>query len=439
MTNPNYRPRERVTTRTQPYNSTDDGPLRVMLLATNVDELGGVQRVIKDLAVSLSSRRIDVELVSLWELDTAVKLGGYPQFNQRTLMRSRWFESLLSEKTWEKIGLRATRRRRLDQPMWRSAAQNLRELMEMRRPTVAVAMDVMAAGLVADARASCCLKIAQYHNSFESLARGRDLERLAASVKEFDALVALTEEDAKEFRRSGFLAPVITHIPNSIEAGKAVKEASREKLVLAAGRYHTQKSFDLLLRAWALIPESVRQGWQLHLMGEGPERERLVQLAQRLFPGAKDVVIGERGDVRNALASASIFALSSQHEGFPMVLLEALSAGTPVIATNCAPGVREILADGDAGMLVPLADPTAFAAGLERLMLSPYLRQQYATQGSDHILKFSQQRVTDDWVALFAALGLNLPVVGSNGYFAPGNEAPHSESGFMRERTSRDS
>lgn len=386
-----------------PSRMTIDAELRVVLLAANVDELGGVQRVIKDLASSLTSRGITVELVSLWELDSAVRLDGYPEFSQCSLTRARWFESLLPESVWEKIGLRATRRRRLDFLLWASAARRLRRSLTAAG-TIVIAMDIVAASLVASAGIKSCIKIAQYHNSFESLAQGRDLSRLRKAVNEFDALVALTGQDADEFTRAGFPVPVVTHIPNSIAADQLPARRSRENVVLAAGRYHPQKSFDLLLRAWAQVPATARLGWQLRLMGEGPERTRLVQLAQSLFPSSKDVIVGGRGNVRRELTSASVFALSSQHEGFPMVMLEALAAGTAVIATDCAPGVREILADGAAGVLVPASDHLAYAAGLESLLVDPSFRRRLGTRGLEHVAQFSPERVTDSWIALFDVL-----------------------------------
>lgn len=133
-------------------------------------------------------------------------------------------------------------------------------------------------------------------------------------------------------------------------------------VVLAVGRLAEQKGFDVLLRAFAVLRE--RRPCRLMVLGEGPLRDRLADLARELavepdvaFPGFVD-------DPFPYMASADLFVLSSRWEGLPNVLIQAMAVGAPVVATDCPSGPREILDAGRYGRLVPVDDVAALAEGM---------------------------------------------------------------------------
>jgi glycosyltransferase involved in cell wall biosynthesis len=133
-------------------------------------------------------------------------------------------------------------------------------------------------------------------------------------------------------------------------------------LILAVGRLHAAKGFDVLLDAFARL--SRRVSAHLLILGEGPERPALE--ARRHALGL-DASVALPGFVRNPLAymsKASVFALSSRREGLPGALIEALANGTPVVATDCPSGPAEILDGGRFGRLVSPDDPEALAEAL---------------------------------------------------------------------------
>ena len=115
-----------------------------------------------------------------------------------------------------------------------------------------------------------------------------------------------------------------------------------------------QKGQDILLEAFAHV-RMVCEEAVLWMVGDGPEEERLRELAG---PGV--VFLGRRGDVPSLLRQADLFALSSRWEGMPLVLLEAMSVGLPVVAT-AVDGVPEIVSHGITGLLVPPGDAKALA------------------------------------------------------------------------------
>lgn len=130
------------------------------------------------------------------------------------------------------------------------------------------------------------------------------------------------------------------------------------EVVLAGGRHEPQKGFDTLLDAFSHLG---RENTRLVLFGTGPETESLTEQAKAL--GIENHV-SFPGFVENAytyMESADVFVLSSEYEGFGLVLIEALACGCSVVSTNCESGPAEILEDGAFGQLVPVGDENALA------------------------------------------------------------------------------
>jgi glycosyltransferase involved in cell wall biosynthesis len=140
-------------------------------------------------------------------------------------------------------------------------------------------------------------------------------------------------------------------------------------VVLGVGRLTPQKDFSTLIRAFGQVRR--RTEARLMILGEGAERERLEGLARSLGR-AEDVALP--GFVSNPIAfmaRAAVFVLSSAWEGLPAVVVQALAVGTPVIATDCESGPREILRDGRFGLLVPVAGEVAMAEAILEVIGSP--------------------------------------------------------------------
>lgn len=140
-------------------------------------------------------------------------------------------------------------------------------------------------------------------------------------------------------------------------------------VILGAGRLNPQKNFSLLLRAFASVRQ--QRPARLIIMGEGPQRPELEKLAHDLKV-AEDVALS--GYVANpyaAFARANLFVLSSDYEGLPTVLIEALACGCPVVSIDCPSGPREILADGCYGDLPPVGDAKAMADAVTRTLEAP--------------------------------------------------------------------
>jgi glycosyltransferase involved in cell wall biosynthesis len=151
---------------------------------------------------------------------------------------------------------------------------------------------------------------------------------------------------------------------------RAVPGAMVRRIVMVA-RLAAPKRADLVIRAFA---HAGLQDCELVLAGDGPQMAALRALADALAPG-KVQFLGAVPDIPSLLATAQIFVLASDHEGFPLSILEAMRAGLPIIASDL-PGIREQLADGSCGQLVPSCDVRHWAAMLLKLAGSPAERER---------------------------------------------------------------
>ncbi|MFA9460559.1 glycosyltransferase [Thiohalorhabdus sp. Cl-TMA] len=151
-------------------------------------------------------------------------------------------------------------------------------------------------------------------------------------------------------------------------------------LILGVGRLSRQKDFPTLLRAFARLTEE--QSARLVVLGEGRDRAELEGMAARLGISGLVDFPGFAANPYPYMQRADLFALSSAWEGSPNALTEALALGTPVVATDCPSGPREILEEGRYGALVPVGDAPALAEAMAETLRAP-LSPEFLRSGGD--------------------------------------------------------
>lgn len=156
-----------------------------------------------------------------------------------------------------------------------------------------------------------------------------------------------------------------------------------------------QKRFDLLLRAFHLLG---RPNLHLAILGEGPERESLLLLAHELELKNRLHLPGWVDDLEAWYRHAACFVLSSRHEGWPNVLMEALANGCPTVSFDCDFGPSEILEGGKWGLLIPEGDVKALAAGIARVLDDDALRRRLAAEGPKRAREFSVEKIAPRWL-----------------------------------------
>jgi glycosyltransferase involved in cell wall biosynthesis len=161
-------------------------------------------------------------------------------------------------------------------------------------------------------------------------------------------------------------------LPDEVTEKAAWQEfpAAQGSRIISAGALKPEKNHELLIRAFAQLLGR-RPDAQLLIIGEGALRPRLEALCVELGLGDKVRLAGFQLDPWPYYASADLFVLSSNNEGLPLVLVEAMHAGLRLVSTDCADGVSEIL-DGDRfGKVVPVGDEDALAAAMEQALDEP--------------------------------------------------------------------
>jgi glycosyltransferase involved in cell wall biosynthesis len=170
----------------------------------------------------------------------------------------------------------------------------------------------------------------------------------------------------------GVPAQRVHFVPNAVKPPTTLAtpfaDTTRPPRIVAAGRLHPKKGFDVLIAALALLRDQ-DQAFDCEIAGEGDERARLEGLIAQHGLGARVRLVGWR-DASAFLATGDVFAFPSYQEGFPLVLLEAMAVGLPAVSA-AIPGPVEMIADGADGVLVPPGDPAALARGLAGVIAAP--------------------------------------------------------------------
>ncbi|WP_338465636.1 glycosyltransferase [Novosphingobium sp. ZN18A2] len=191
---------------------------------------------------------------------------------------------------------------------------------------------------------------------------------------------------------------------------------------VAVGRLASQKNFPLLLRAFATgAPADA----QLAILGEGPVRGQLEKLAERLGISSRLTLAGHVTDITPWLEKATALVMSSDYEGVPAVVIEALAAGLPVAATDCSVSMQNLLGEGRFGILAPVGDEAAFADALGRIATFRLpVDEARATAAS-----FTVAKAAPRYRALFAAAGFEATGFETAGTESTGFETAGDRSG----------
>ena len=297
----------------------------------------------------------------------------------------------------------------------RAVAANLQRIWKLRRvmrrtqPTLVLGMMTTSSVLaIAAAKGLSCPVIATEHTHPPSQTISSFWLRMRRwGYPQAARVVALTSGTAQWVSQHLPGSRVVV-IPNAVRWPLAVAEPIVEppqrngrKRLLAVGRLHPHKGFDLLLDAFAAIAGWLPD-WDLVILGEGPERDALQAQIGRAGLSGRVSMPGRVGNVADWYARSDLYVLSSRVEGLSNTLLEAMASGLPAVAFDCETGPREIIRHDIDGVLVsPAEDVDALAAHLSDLMSRPARRESLARRATDVRDRFSVARVMALWRHLF--------------------------------------
>jgi glycosyltransferase involved in cell wall biosynthesis len=379
--------------------------VRIGFLVFNLAGMGGTSRSAITQANALAGRH-DVRLVSVTRSADAAHYAIDPRVAVDYLVDVR------DESAPALAGVDADRARAwharpslLVPPRWDAQFSALCDVaMERHLPgldldvlvTVTPGLLVAAEHLVGDSVAL----VHQEHRSSSDRVSG--LEPLLTDGQRADVVALLTESTATWLAdRLGAAAPPLVVVPNPLPQGFVPRSRLDAPVIVAAGRLAGEKQFGHLVRAFAAIADDLPE-WRLRIFGVGTARN-LIQAATRkagLYDRVE--VPGVSGDMPGEWAKASISALTSKAEGYPLVLQEAMAAGVPVVSYDCPSGPREIITHEVDGLLVAPGSEAGLATALLRLASDPALRTRLGDAAAARARAWDAAEIALRWEQIFA-------------------------------------
>lgn len=263
--------------------------------------------------------------------------------------------------------------------------------------------------LIAEAAPRGTRTIGQDHMNLRSY-RPELRTAIARAYRRLDAVTVLTEVSLADYRAAlaGARAEVV-RIPNALPApasgtSRTDPGAPPANVVLAAGRLTTQKGFDLLIRAYEPLAAE-HPDWTLRIFGSGAKRDKLRKMIADRGLGDRIELRGRTADLAAEMAGAAVYALPSRYEGLPMVVIEAMGTGLPVVAFDCPTGPAEMITHGHDGLLVPAKDVAGFTAALRKLIEDDGLRHRMGERALVTAGAYDPAAIGARWNALIAGKG----------------------------------
>ena len=223
-------------------------------------------------------------------------------------------------------------------------------------------------------------------NMFNAHKRFRIIEKHA------DVVVTLTHADAKAWEK----APKVCTIPNFTEFIQPQSSTCKVHRAIAVGRLTYQKGFDRLIDAWKIVNRQYPD-WKLDIFGEGIYREALTSQISDNHLDNTITIHPPTPHIMQEYLNSSIFILSSNYEGFALVLIEAMACGVPCVSFDCPHGPSEIIKDKEDGFLIKNGDVKGLAAAICLLTKDEVKRKEFSKRAKENVLRFSAGTVMAQW------------------------------------------
>ncbi|MDO5784596.1 MAG: polysaccharide pyruvyl transferase CsaB [Eubacteriales bacterium] len=364
---------------------------------------GGVEMVIATLANALVKQGFDVEVLCTYRL-------GEPAYPMDERVQITYLTEDSPNRQEFAEALREKNPARLFREGARAAATLWRKMSTMKR-----AIRNISDGIVISTRhehsvllsrygAPGVIKIAQLHSDHNFDKKlVHDFQKKYQNIDYFVLLTEQTTSEVKGFMQGHNDRTKCITIPNFIEPPDIQLPVRKEKQVIAAGRLHPDKDFPTLLRIWKRVCGEYPD-WMLKIAGEGNLEQELKQYAREL--GIEEHVcftgVLEHNALLREMAKSACFALTSVSESFGLVLVEAMSCGTPPVSFDIRVGPATIIEDTVSGFLVPNRDEALFAEKLKQLMADTTLQEQMGRNATVRAERFYRDNVLRQWLELLS-------------------------------------
>ena len=213
-------------------------------------------------------------------------------------------------------------------------------------------------------------------------------------------LVTLTNADKENWKK--YIDIPIAVIPNMVTKGfNTISTYSTEsKRIICVGRLVPQKGFDYLMEAWNLIAKKY-DSWEIEIFGDGDLKTTLNNKITEYNLSDSMKIHNPTDKIFDEYNNSSIYVLSSRFEGFPLVLLEAMSCGLPCVAFDCPHGPSDIITHGEDGLIVPLGDIRKLAEAIEWMITHREERLRMSNNARLKAQRYTAEAIMPQWVEFF--------------------------------------
>lgn len=221
-------------------------------------------------------------------------------------------------------------------------------------------------------------------------------------VNRFDRMACLTRGDAEEWHKH--VSTKIIVIPNPLtEMPILMNNKETHYRLISAGRIEDVKGFDRLIKAFAIISNNC-PNWRIDIYGKGSREYFLRELIAHFQLENRIAILPPTNNIYVEYLNSDIYVLSSLHEGFGMVLLEAMSCGIPCIAFDCDYGPREIIEDRVSGLLVEDGNIDKLAQSILWMIEHQKERLEMGNKAHESMVKYNIDVIMPIWIRLFNEL-----------------------------------
>ena len=336
---------------------------------------GGAERVTCNLANYMVEQGHSVEILTMADDEPSYELS--QKVDRKVLLRTKERKSFIYNSTLRLVRFwKYLRRTEVDVIVVMLPITTIL-LLQMRRLTKAA---VIAA-----------------ERSLPSIYKDKEQQRLKKLARRADGWVFQTDAQKTWYEKAGIRKGVI--IPNAInpEFIRPLYAGERRNEIVTVGSLTVPKNQELLINAFAQIADA----WPTHrlvLYGKGPKLELLQTLADSLGISDRVVFAGYSTNVYESIKAAELFVLSSDYEGMPNALMEAMATGLPCVSTDCdGAGARGLIEDGKNGLLVPKGDVESLADAMNRMLSDREFAEKCGQEAHKICERLAPERVYSEW------------------------------------------
>lgn len=381
--------------------------MRILYLIKAFAEKGGVERVICDKMNYLANHGYEIIFITYtqgshplaYTLDSSIR---YYDLNTRFFELGKYN---LARRITEHIKLRSIFKHRLQQ------------IIDEEQPGIIITttFQFWLTDIISNLRTNA-IKLIESHIGFEQVLfsevhkHDRIISHLSiipdrfflSKIKKFNALISLTKGDAKEWKK--YINNVIV-IPNPVThylENSSDIYTENSKRIICVGRLAEQKGLDLLIKAFAMIANQCPQ-WHIDIFGHGEDKEKLINLIKENELHNQIYINPPTTDIYKEYKKSSFLVLSSRHEGYPLVLNEAMSCGIPCVAFSCKYGPEDAIFNKENGLLVENGNIEKLAEAMLWMINHPKERIEMSKAARESSLRYKIDTIMREWENLFSS------------------------------------